>query len=157
MDDLKLWIIIAQIINFTILFLIFKKFLWDKIVKSIEERRKKIIELNQAEEEIKIKKEKAEEEKEQIIIKAREKWLIIEKDATTLAKKNREKIIAEAEIQAESIKTWAMNDIKKERLSMVNSIKKEVINLSLILNEKLFDKEKVNKDFMEKELNSINN
>jgi F0F1-type ATP synthase membrane subunit b/b' len=50
-----------------------------------------------------------------------------------------------------------MNEIKKEKLSMVNSIKKEVIDLSLKLNEKLFDKEKVNKDFMDKELNSINN
>jgi hypothetical protein len=28
--------------------------------------------------------------------------------------------------------------------------------LSLRLNEKLFEKEKVNKDFMEKEINSIN-
>jgi hypothetical protein len=38
----------------------------------------------------------------------------------------------------------------------MNSIKTKVVDLSLKLNEKLFDKEKVNKDFMEKELNSIN-
>jgi hypothetical protein len=39
---------------------------------------------------------------------------------------------------------------------MMSGIKSKVIDLSLKLNEKLFTSEKANKDFMEKELNSIN-
>jgi F0F1-type ATP synthase membrane subunit b/b' len=59
-------------------------------------------------------------------------------------------------MQAESIISGARADIEKEKLSMMNDIKSKVINLSLKLNEKLFTSEKANKDFMEKELNSIN-
>ena len=40
MDDIKLWVIIAQLINFWIIFFIFKYFLGEKIVTAIEERRK---------------------------------------------------------------------------------------------------------------------
>jgi len=35
-------------------------------------------------------------------------------------------------------------------------MKSKIVDLSLKLNENLFKKETVNKDFMEKELNSIN-
>lgn len=157
MDDLNIWTVLAQIINFLILFLLFKLFLSNKIAKMVIERKEKLEKLNNIDEEIKNKLFEANEESIKIINQAREKAWIIEKDAELLAKTNKEKIIWEAEIQAKSMLDWARNDIEKERLTMINSIKSRVISLSLKLNEKLFNKEVVNKDFMEKELSLINN
>jgi len=156
MDEINFWIIVAQMINFGILFFVFKYFLWDKIWKALLERREKFEKLEKIDDDIKEKLTKADEEVEKILEKARIKAWEIEKSAETIAKKNKEKIITEAETQAWSIIDWANKKIEKERLTMINSIKTKVVDLSLKLNEKLFDKEKVNKDFMEKELNSIN-
>lgn len=157
MDDINLWTILAQIINFLVLFYIFKRFLWGKITDLVIERSKKLETLNNVEEDIKNKINLANEESNKLLEQARQNASKIEKDAENLAKTNKEKIVTEAEKQAKSILEWARNEIEKDRLTMINSIKSRVIDLSLKLNEKLFDKEKVNKDFMEKELSLINN
>jgi len=156
MDDLNLGVIIAQIINFGALFFIFKYFLWDKLVKLIGERKTQLEKIDNVESDVKVRLEKADKDAEKVLEKAREKAGEIEKSSANLAKKSKEKIIAEAEMQADSIVSWARADIEKEKLSMMSGIKSKVIDLSLKLNEKLFTSEKANKDFMEKELNSIN-
>ena len=154
--DLNIWLILAQLINFWILFFIFKKFLWDNLITLIKERREELNKIWNVEADVKAKMDEAQLQSEKLLSEAKEKILEMEKNAETLVKKNKEKILTEAEQEAKSILIWAKDDIEKERLTMVNSIKSRVIDLSLKLNEKLFDKEKVNKDFMEKEINSIN-
>lgn len=156
MDDLNLWVIIAQIINFWVLFFIFKYFLWDKLVALIHERKAKLETLENVDADVQARMQEAEKDAGVILEKAREKALEIEQSSSTLAKKSKEKIIAEAQMQAESIVSWAKADIAKQELSMKNALKAKVVDLSLKLNEKLFTSEKVNKDFMEKEFNSIN-
>jgi F0F1-type ATP synthase membrane subunit b/b' len=58
-------------------------------------------------------------------------------------------------MEADSKKNNALADIEKERLSMVNEMKDKVVDLSLKLNEKIFKNEKANKDFMQKELETL--
>lgn len=154
--DLNIWLILAQVINFWILFFIFKKFLWDKLVTLIKERKAELKDLEDVKERVKDKMDEASENAQEIIDDAKRKASDIEKNAENLAKQNKEKIINNANIEAKSIIAWAKDDIEKERQTMINSIKTKVVDLSLKLNEKLFEKEKVNKDFMEKEINSIN-
>lgn len=154
--DLDIWLIIAQIINFWILFFIFKYFLWDKLSILIKERRENLKKLWNVDADVKNKIDEAEKLANEIIQEAKEKILTLEKNSDILAKQNKEKILADAELVAKSILAWARDDIEKEKLTMMNSIKSKIIDLSLRLNEKLFEKEKVNKDFMEKEINSIN-
>ena len=155
MDQLKIWIILAQMINFAIMFFALKYFLGNKIVKTIWERREKLKALEDVDNHVKIKMEEAEEKSTMTLELARSKAETIEKDAQALAKKKKEKILADAEREATSMLASGRADIEKERLSMINSMKSRIISLSLRLNEKLFSREKTNKDFMEKELNSI--
>lgn len=154
--DLNFWLILAQLINFWIIFFIFKKFLWDKLIILIKERREELEKLWNVELDVKTKMDEATLQAEELLSKTKEKILEMERNAEALVKKTKEKILADADQEAKSILSWARDDIEKERLTMVNSIKSKVIDLSLRLNEKLFDKERVNKDFMEKEINSIN-
>ncbi len=51
--------------------------------------------------------------------------------------------------------TAAQSQIEKERQSMLSSIKKNVIDMTLRLNEKLFKDSKVSKDFIEKHIDSL--
>jgi len=155
MDDINLWVIIAQIINFLVLFFIFKHFLWNKLVEVIQKRKKDLEKLSNIESDVKVRLEKADSEADKIIEKSRKKALEVEKSSEDLAKKTKEKLIGEAEVQAKSIISSANAEIEKERLSMMNSIKSKIVDLSLKLNEKLFSEEKVNKDFMEKTLGKV--
>ncbi|MDP2396155.1 MAG: hypothetical protein Q8S84_02200 [bacterium] len=50
----------------------------------------------------------------------------------------------------------AEKEMEVEKNKMLSNIKTRVIDLALKVNKKLFDKENINKDFVEKELNSIN-
>lgn len=155
MENLNLWMVVAQMINFWILFFIFKHFLGEKIVKAIEERRAHLSKFDDAEIQVKEKIEAAEQEAEKLVNAARNKAIEIETNADDIAKKNIEKSKEKASMEADSILGNARNDIEKERLSMLNEMKSKVVDLSLKLNKKMFDKEAANKDFMEKELKAL--
>lgn len=155
MDDLNIAVIIAQLINFWIVFFIFYYFLGNTIVKTIEERRKKIENLDNSDAVVKEKLEKAESEANEIIEDARMKASEIQKNAEDLSKKDTQKKLEEAEMKAKGIVDSAKRDLDKERLSMLDSMKEKVLGLSLKINSKVFDKKDNNKDFINKEVNSI--
>lgn len=155
MDDLNLWIIIAQIINFWIIFFIFKKFLWETIIKTIEERRTKMQNLDASDSVVKEKIKEAESEAEDIIKNAREEALAIQKNAEEISKNNTKQKIEEAEQKAKNIVDSAARDVEKERLSMVEAMRGKVLDLSLKINSKVFENKESNKEFITKEVNSV--
>ncbi len=151
MDDLKIWVIIAQIINFLIFMFILYYFLWKKVAKVLEERKEHIEASESAEDEAKAKLVEAEEEKESILAEARKKASDIEANAENLAKQNTKKALEKSEKEAEFMLSSARSQIDKEKLEMENSMKSKILDLALKLNSKLFKKDSVNKDFIESE------
>ena len=136
MDSISVWAIIAQLINFWIIFFIFKYFLWEKIVSIIEERRKNMKASADAENIAKERMEAARAEAQIIVDEARTKASEIE---------------SRAEKESEYLLENARNQIEKDKLDMENNMKSKILDLSLKLNSKIFNKETANKDFMEKE------
>ena len=151
MDDIKLWVIIAQLINFWIIFFIFKYFLGEKIVTAIEERRKNLKASKDAWNLAKEKIEEAEKQVDSMLVEARKKAVEIESYAEELSKQNSNRIIERSEKEAEYMLESARTQIEKERLDMENNMKTKILDLSLKLNSKIFNKESANKDFIEKE------
>lgn len=155
MENINFWVVLAQIINFWIIFFIFKYFLWDKIVSIIEKRREQLKALDNSDAEVAKKMMEAEEESKKLIDEARQKAHSIETTSEDLAKKEYARKLAEAETKAQAIEDSATRDIEKQKIDMVNSLKDRVLEISLQLNSKLFDDSSKNKEFMQKELNSI--
>ncbi len=155
MDDLNLAIIIAQVINFSIIFFIFYYFLWDKIVKIIEERRQKIENLDNSDDVVREKLEAAKVEAKEIIDEARKNATDMQKNADEISKKDIAQKLQMADEKAESIMSSARRDIEKERLGMLGAMKEKVLDLSLKINSKVFDNKDNNKEFISKEVNSI--
>lgn len=151
MDDLKIGIIIAQILNFWILFFGFKYFLGDKIVAAIEERRKHVKASEAAEWEAETQREAAELEAQQIIDGARTKATEIEKYANEISKQNAEKALNKAKTEAEHILNSGKAQVEKEKLDMLQVMKEKVVGLSLKINAKVFGTQTANQQFMEKE------
>jgi len=152
MENLQLELIIAAMINFWILFFIFKHFLWEKLAKAIEERRKFLQASVDADDIAKKKLEEAEKKSEELLNEARIKASEIEKSADNLAKQNTIKTLEKAKKDAEYILQSSRNELEKDRLDMANSMKSKILDLSLKLNSKIFWKESSNKELFEKEL-----
>ncbi len=118
---------------------------WEDNQKKLEEDYKNIDKL--------IKE--AEEKKETILAEARVKSESILSDAEELAKQKKSSLLEKAEQEAKSIiESWKA-EIEKEKLSMLNGVKTKLTGLILKFNRKLFWDEKINKDFVEKELAQI--
>jgi len=97
----------------------------------------------------------ANKQKEDILDEARDRADAIIVDAESLAKMKKESILEKADNEAKSIIESWKNEIEKEKLSMLNGVKSKLTGLVLKFNKKLFWEEKLNKDFVEKELASI--
>jgi len=97
----------------------------------------------------------ANKKKENILDDARNKADILIGDAESLAKSKKEDILAKADLEAKAIIEFGKNEIEKEKLSMLNGVKSKLTSLVLKFNKKLFWEEKLNKDFVEKELANI--
>lgn len=132
--DFKL--ILAQIINFTLVFLIIKKFIATPFLKFIKKEKK----VQEEKEKIELLVQQKKEELEKEEIKLREKW---RKEAQTVinqAKKDGEKkkteIIEQAKKEAGEQKKRAKKQMEEERTKMEKEIKKKIVDLGVDIVEK---------------------
>jgi len=95
------------------------------------------------------------EKQESILAEARKNADLMMRNSENLAKKESLQIKQQAELEAKSIKSSALADVQKEKENMLSEVKLKSVDLILKFNARLFDKEKVNKDFVEKELSSF--
>lgn len=155
MDNINITLILAQLANFLILFLIFKKFIADKLIATITTRRELQAKLDKAAAEYEDNIAKAKAEKEAILKQARENAKTMMIDVEALANKKSVDIILAAEQKAKLAMEAGRRQIDKDRLSMLAQMKSKIIDISLRLNEKLFEDANVDKQFMEKELKEL--
>ena len=92
---------------------------------------------------------------DEMLEKARTKGNTLIEEAESLANSKRDTIIANAEKAAAETSKLAEGQIEKERQSMLSSVKGQVMDMTLKLNEKLFKDAKVSKDFVEKHIDSL--
>ena len=144
--SVNLWQILISLLNLVLLFLIVKRFLF-KPVKNILAKRQSEIDLQydaaaEAEKEAtesrlmwNEKLSGAEAEADAIILKATEN-----------AKYRGEKLISEAEEKAESIIRIAKGEAELEIKKAAEEIKREIVDLSGVLTEKMLEREINNED-----------
>lgn len=152
MEELKLGVIIAQIVNFMILMWVFKFFIGDKILAVILERKTKIKMLENADAEAKMMLEKAQDQAHDLLTQSRKKWEEIENAMHNRAMQKKEQMLATAHFQAENMMSIARSEIEKEKAMMVSFLKSQVLTLAYGLNKKLFTSQTMNTEFLQQEL-----
>jgi len=131
---------IWTIITFLLLFYVLAKFAWKPLLKMLEERENLIKDsLNDAEK-AKLELERLNEESEKIIEKARVDAQKILAESKTTAEKVKEDTIAKAKEASNKIRDDAKEQIQVEKDKALNDIKKEVVDLSISVAEKLINK-----------------
>ncbi|OGK17610.1 ATP synthase F0 subunit B [Candidatus Roizmanbacteria bacterium RIFCSPHIGHO2_01_FULL_39_8] len=129
-------LLIAQLINFGIFFLLFAKFISKPFLKFLQQERRNekdkeslLGKLKKGEEELGLQEKemrnKIKKERNEIIEKSKEEGLRL-----------REQIVAEANKDAETLKKKAMKEVDEERIKLHQDVKNKVADLSVLLVEK---------------------
>ncbi|NDK09270.1 ATP synthase F0 subunit B [Candidatus Gracilibacteria bacterium] len=146
---------VIQFIIILIVLWVLNKFVFRPYLAYLDEweaKQKKVQEdYNNAESILEEKRKQGDE----LLEKARFKGNSVIEEAESLAKSKKDAILLEAQTQAQESITLAHSQIEKERQSMLSQIKKNVVDMTLRLNEKLFKDSKVSKDFIEKNIDSL--
>ena len=149
---------IWTIITFLLLFYVLAKFAWKPLLSMLEERenliKRSLSDAETAREEL----QKINLESEAIITKARTDAQSILSDGKAAAEKIKEDTVAKAKEEASRIREEAKQQIKAEKDRAISDIKKEVVDLSLNVAEKLIKKnisEKDNASLIEESLEKI--
>ncbi|MDR0607395.1 MAG: ATP synthase F0 subunit B [Candidatus Peribacteria bacterium] len=111
--DIKRDLLIAQIVNFALLFFLVKGLFGDKIIKAIEERKQLIKKLKLADDEYARMIELAKKESNNIITKANQKKMMILSEGRVLADEERRKVLDLAMSKSEMMLTEAKEKGKK--------------------------------------------
>ena len=158
LTDLKFVTIETFVIQFVLLLVVLfvlNKFVFQPYLAYLDELEEKQTKLEADYKNIDKLVKDAEGKSKKILTDARKKWNSIVDEAKTLGKQSRETMLETAEKEAKDIVEASKVEIKQQELAMMSSMKSKVVDLTLRLNEKLFQNEKVSKDFLEKNIDSI--
>lgn len=133
--------LIAQIINFGIMFFLFSRFVAKPISKQIEDRRILINKIKKADELYKEKIEEAEKKAEWIISDGLTKKESIITEGETLALKKQIEIIEDAKKKADKIVTDANNSVTVLSAELEKNFIDSVKNTSKVVVKKLLQKD----------------
>lgn len=133
--------IIGVLLNTLILFLIFKKYLFDKVNNVLNERNGAVAKTYEDADKALESAKQLEDEYTAKLAAAKEESAEIVKNATKKAQTRSDEIIAEAKEEARSIIDKAGADIEKEKKRAVNQIKDEISDIALSIASQVVSKE----------------
>ena len=146
---ISLPLLLAFLINFAILFILLGKFLYKPVLKTLDERAKKIKESMEWAEATKRDYEQAKGEVQKLIEKGRQEAQAVIAQAVQRGEVFKEEAKQEAAEQARVIVDRARADLGAERDKMVAELKKEFVSLLILTAEKVIketlDREKHSK------------
>lgn len=139
--SVNIWSILISIANLLIMFLILKKFLYKPLQKVLAARRTAVDEVYSAADEAKAAAEADQKAWEARMSGADAEADRILRNAEALAESRREDILADANRKAEGILRRAEAEAELERRKAAEEIKKEIVDVSSALAEKMLERE----------------
>jgi F-type H+-transporting ATPase subunit b len=124
--------LLAQIVNFLVLWFILSRFLFPSVLKTLAERRNRIRDSLTEAERVKQETVATRADFERQVAEERRKAQEAIAQAARTAEEVREKIIAEAQTEADKMKTQARQEIGQEREQMLADLKRQVVDLAIM-------------------------
>ena len=145
--------LLAQLVNFGILMVLLYLVAYKPILKMMDKRSEKVKENLAQSEEVKQQAEQAEQElKERLEQAGKQGQDIIDRAART-GEEIKQRAEIEAKEEADVLITRARSEIKRERNEVVEQLRQEYANLTIMAAEKIIDRsldKKAHKDLIEK-------
>ncbi len=121
--------LLTQIFNFVVMFLVLSKFLYKPILKSLEERRKKIEEGLQYAEKMKTETEKNEKKREEIITEAKNQARKIIEEGKKSGRMIEAEIVEKAHKEAQEIIAKGRSELSLEQIEMEKQLRGQTIDI----------------------------
>lgn len=144
--SVNLWQILISLLNLVLLFLIVKYFLFKPVKKMLAKRQSEIDSQYDAASQTEKEANESRQLWQQKLSGAEGEADAIIQKATDNAKYRGEKLVAEAQEKAESIIRLAKTEAELERKKAVEGIKREIVEVSGALTEKMLEREINNED-----------
>ncbi len=139
--SINLWQILISLCNLLILFLILKRFLYSPVKKAMAKRREGLEEQYHKAQQAQDDADAAKEEWTGILASADKEAEGIIKAAAADAEENSASIIADAHKRADAIVSLAQEQAKLEQKKAQDGIKREVVDISSAIAEKMLARE----------------
>lgn len=140
------------ILTFVTLSFVLSKFAWKPLLAALKEREDEINKSLDDATKAKSELEKINIQSEEIISKAKTDAQVIHSESKAMAEKVRSEMIEKAHEEVKTLKDKAEKEINMEKDRVLNDIKKEVVDLSIVVAEKLI-KKNMSEDDNEKLIN----
>lgn len=152
MFEIDPWFVVAQILNFLIIFFIFKKFVSDGMNDLIEERRELLSKISKADFYYDEKVKSAESRKQEILKEAHIESKQYIEHTHEIALIKAQELIKKANSEVMYILDLWKKEVEKERVDMMEEIEESALDLSIKLNKKLFGNACQNSSFVDKQV-----
>lgn len=129
--------LLTQIVNFVVMVVVLTKFLYRPILRTLEDRKKKIEEGLRYAEEMKEAVEKNEKKRKEIVAEAKDEAREILEEAKANGKRLEEEIIQKAHREAEGILAKGKNEIAMEHVELEKQLEKQTVNVAAAMVESL--------------------
>jgi len=139
--SVNLWQILISLANLVIIFLIVKKFLYKPVMVVLQTRREKIDREYSEAADAKQKALADREAYEEKLAGAKAEADIMIQSAVGIASQREKEILAQAKVKADGIVKRAEEEAKLEHKRAEDSIKKEIVEVSSLLTEKMLERE----------------
>lgn len=139
--SVNIWQILISLINLVLLFLIIKKFLFKPVKKMLQKRKEELDAQYQSAADAEAIADEHRKAWEATLATADEKANQILLSATENAKRHGDRLVTEAQEKAEGIIRVAQNEAELERRKATEDIKREIIEVSGALTEKMLERE----------------
>jgi F-type H+-transporting ATPase subunit b len=133
--------LIAQLINFLILFLVFRLFLYKPLLNMLDQRKKRIEEGIEASDEAKRRLSETEQETAKELDRARQEGQALIAQAQQAANRLREEETQRARAEAEQLIERARSEIALERDAAIAELRREFAGLAVTAAERVIKKE----------------
>lgn len=130
-------LLLAQIVNFSIIIFLMTKILYKPILKSLEDRKKKIEEGLMMAEKMRKEEEKLAEKQEKLLEDARKKARLVIEEATKRGKEEEKKILADARVEVETLLKRGREEAARVRKDMDQQIRKDAVDLAVVMSRQL--------------------
>lgn len=138
-------LLIAQIVNFGILLILLRMFLYQPVLKMLNARKERIAQSMKDAERVSAAAREAEQEKAKVLEQARREAQEIRAQATRDAEKIAQDVRARADQEATDIRMKAQADAAKQADLALADANKQIADLAIMATEKLLGRELANK------------
>lgn len=138
-------LLLSQIINFGVLIILLRMFLYQPVLKMLNARKERIAQSMKDAERVSAAAREAEQDKAKVVDQARREAQEIRAQATRDAEKIAQDVRGRAEQEATDIRMKAQTDAAKQGELALADANKQIADLAILATEKLLGRELANK------------